>query len=33
MYELTIDNLLEVEIDVADGRVLVAPETENVDLF
>ncbi len=32
-YGLTIDNLLAVEIVTADGRLLVASQTENADLF
>jgi len=32
-YGLTIDNLLEVEIVLADGKILRASEAENADLF
>lgn len=32
-YGLTIDNLLDVEVVLADGRILQTSETENADLF
>ena len=30
---LVIDNLLEVEMVLADGKIVIAPATENPDLF